>query len=492
MIKKLGLTVILAITLLTGIFLIKIIPILKQTFPLENTDAVLFTLSQNVDGSRDFVITLFQEAFLHSFVITIVILLVFCCISRFLRLFSYKKSLLFTVAAVYSWFAYSAYTQLPLIEYFAALQNVSMESEHSDFYASEYVNPDSVRIHFGDKQNLVLVFLESMEYNFQDSSNGGNLSENAIPEITEYMKNGQSFIPGGTQIWGTGWTMADIVAKTCGIPLTFPPSISNQIKPIEKFLPGTTCLTDILIQNGYNVVVSQGSNLNFSGMNTFLKTHSSPLAFGLMEYAQDERVKNDTVSFWGVKDRLHYELVKEKISLLAKQEKPWAMWLFTIDTHSPYGYLDPDCTPDSPVKKEDQYPFVLRCSSKQLKQFIEWSKKQEWYENTTFAIMGDHATMTAPGSVGFKDSTINHYWLDFFLNSVKSTDKVERRFSSMDIFPTILESMGAEIPGAALGLGRSLFSSEPTLLEKYGLDSLNSALKKRSVEYDYFLYFDRK
>ena len=60
------------------------------------------------------------------------------------------------------------------------------------------------------------------------------------------------------------------------------------------------------------------------------------------------------------------------------------------------------------------------------------------------------------------------------------------------MFPTILEAMGAKIPGRALGLGRSLYSLAPTLLEQYGLDSLNNALEKRSPNYGYFIYKDKK
>ena len=73
-----------------------------------------------------------------------------------------------------------------------------------------------------------------MEFNFQDSANGGNLSENLIPEISEYIKKEQSFIPGGTQALGMGWTMADAVVKTCGIPLTLPPSITTSFRPIKN------------------------------------------------------------------------------------------------------------------------------------------------------------------------------------------------------------------------------------------------------------------
>lgn len=435
---------------------------MKETFPLENTEAVLFTLSQNIEGSRDFVITLFIGILKNSLIITAAIVSLFfsffLIIKKFFRYtklskISYNRLILFVNLVTIVWFAYTAYTQLPIIDYYLKWQNLDAKSEHSEFYAKEYIDPDSVQIGFKEKRNLILIFLESMEYNFQDSANGGNLSENLIPEITEYIKKEQSFIPGGTQAWGMGWTIADAVAKTCGIPLTLPPSINGSFKPIKSFLPGATCLTDILANNGYNIIFSQGSNLKFSGMNDLLKTHSTPQAFGLLEYSKDERVKKDTSSFWGIKDKIHYELTKEKINILAKNEKPWAIWLFTIDTHSPFGYLDPDCTPREVIPKEKQYPYVIKCASKQLHEFIGWAKQQEWYKNTTIAVMGDHATMAAPSSVGFRDTTITHYWLNFFINSAKTTKINKRAFTSLDFFPTILESIGAEIQGHKLGLG---------------------------------------
>lgn len=39
------------------------------------------------------------------------------------------------------------------------------------------------------------------------------------------------------------------------------------------------------------------------------------------------------------------------------------------------------------------------------------------------------------------------------------------KFNAMDLFPTILASIGASIPGERLGLGTNLFSGERTLQE---------------------------
>ena len=479
------------------------IPILTATFPLENTDAVMFTLTQNIEGSRDFAISLIMGAIKSSIAISFFLLIVVVIVLhavrflykrtsfRFTTYFTFKRLVVALNVICFVILAKGVYSDIPVIDYYVKWKDSLVTPDHSDFYIKEYVNPDSVHVEFKEKKNLILIFLESMEYNFQDSINGGNQSKNLIPEITEYLKKEQSFVPGGTQASGMGWTMADAVAKTCGIPLMFPPSISNSFISLESFLPGVTCLTDVLAKNGYDIVVSQGSNMKFASMEGFLETHNVLKYYDMMKYLKDERVRKDSTSHWGVKDMMLYELVKEHVEKLSNNREPWAMWFFTIDTHTP-GFLDPRCFADAAVEKKDEMPLAIRCASRQIDSFIKWAKAQEWFDNTVIAVMGDHAMMAAPELVGFKDENLTHYWLDFFINSNKSAENYSRKFTSLDMFPTILEAMGAEIPNGALGLGRSLYSSSPTLLEKYGLDSLNRALDKRSVEYDYFLFYRRK
>ncbi len=59
-----------------------------------------------------------------------------------------------------------------------------------------------------------------------------------------------------------------------------------------------------------------------------------------------------------------------------------------------------------------------------------------------------------------------------------------REFSTLDVFPTILASIGSKIEGNKLGLGVNLFSNEKTLVEKMGLKKLNVELEKRSKFYE--------
>lgn len=475
------------------IALYNLIPVFTRTFPLQNTEAVLFSLTQNVMGAQDFAIHLIQGTIIEALKTTSILTVALSLFALAISFFFKKNGFKFFIFAFFASVLISAsislkriYNEIPLKEYYQTWSQTLSTPQHSEFYQKEYVDPRQVTITFKEKKNLLLLFLESIEFNYQDFANGGNLKENLIPEITEYMNQYQSFKPGGTWIWGTGWTMADAVAKTCGIPLQFPKGIDGNTFGVYTFLPGAYCLSDILSKEGYATAFSQGANLKFASMKYFLNTHSVSDAYGFQEYQQDKRFRIDTTTIWGIRDSTHYEILKQRISKLDSSSKSWFLWAETIDTHTPYGVLDRECkTKDIP--EEQQYPSVIKCTSMQLHRFIEWAKQQSWFSNTTIAIMGDHTTMADLKTVGYTDTSIKRYWLNFFINSTIKPINPNRIFSSLDMYPTILEAMGAEVEGHALGLGRSLYSSEPTLIEKYGLSKLNQHLRKRSIEYDYFL-----
>ena len=54
----------------------------------------------------------------------------------------------------------------------------------------------------------------------------------------------------------------------------------------------------------------------------------------------------------------------------------------------------------------------------------------------------------------------------------------------MDMFPTTLAAIGAEIEGNRLGLGTNLFSEEETLIEKYGFEEVNDQIRYKSDFYN--------
>ena len=60
----------------------------------------------------------------------------------------------------------------------------------------------------------------------------------------------------------------------------------------------------------------------------------------------------------------------------------------------------------------------------------------------------------------------------------------------MDMYPTILASMGVQIEGERLGLGTNLFSGEKTLVEELGYDYVDKELRKKSDFYNNALLGD--
>jgi phosphoglycerol transferase len=47
-----------------------------------------------------------------------------------------------------------------------------------------------------------------------------------------------------------------------------------------------------------------------------------------------------------------------------------------------------------------------------------------------------------------------------------------------DVFPTLLQALGMELPGGRAGIGVSLFAKEPNLVETYGQDKLDGMLRR--------------
>ena len=79
----------------------------------------------------------------------------------------------------------------------------------------------------------------------------------------------------------------------------------------------------------------------------------------------------------------------------------------------------------------------------------------------------------------------NRRIFNLFINSEISTkNNKNRKFTSFDMLPTTLASIGATIENDQLGLGTNLFSEKKTLIEKYDIEFVNEELEKKSIFYN--------
>ena len=476
------------------------VPWAFDTFPLSNIEAVLFTLFAGTnEGSEEFVISsILGKVVVPSIKIFVVLVIVqvsfafalhrmdkgvefyFKKIRCSLNSGRFKTSLLqlqkslFVLLMFYCFALSLTIPGIVLSTPFQALFQVPVDSE---LYRNHFVHPDSLELEFPERpKNLIVILMESMETNF----------EIYTPEILELKNNSMNFSPGGVSVAGTSWTIAGITGKLCGIPLNMPMGIGEYLGKLPTYLPGAKCLMNVLEKKGYNQVYMQGSSGDFTQKRMFWTEHGNVSVHDIEYYKRVGKIPNDYKVFWGFEDRKLYNLAKEELNSLSKKGAPFVLYMLTVDTHQPEGFVDSQCAKDF-VDIEGKFPKALHCASKQLDDFVTWVKLQPWYTNTVISVMGDHtmAMLSPKANVPLSDSL---YWTNFIINSAVTIPVRERQYSSLDMFPTLLEAMGFKLENRSAGLGRSLYSDSLTMLELYGRQVLDSLLRERSIQYDDFLF----
>lgn len=360
---------------------------------------------------------------------------------------------------------------------------IESQTHDSSFIASEYVKPEKTNIELPEeKRNLIYIFLESMETTYYSVQDGGLSQYDLIPEISKLAKEGTNFsdtdkLGGAYTLYGTTWTVGAMTAQTAGVPLKL--SIEdNAMGEYSTFLGGAYSIGQVLQKNGYQNYLLLGSDATFGGRRNLFEQHGNYEIWDF-ESARNES-KVDEKIWWGYTDDQLFEYAKEKVAYLAEQDEPFNFTMLTADTHFPDGYRCKDC----PNKWDEQYKDVISCSSKKVGDFIKWLQKQDYYDNTTIVIAGDHLTMQSNFFELEDGQDYQKKVVNLIINPAVEAENTNRIYSTMDLYPTTLAALGANIEGNKLGLGTNLFSNEETLIEKYGVEYVNNELMKISRFYN--------
>ena len=322
-----------------------------------------------------------------------------------------------------------------------------------------------------------------MEMSFADQANGGARDENVIPGLTALAEENEDFsgadnsqLNGGYSMPSTTWTMGGIFAATAGLPLQTDVG-RNTMSTQSTFFPGITALGDILENAGYNQTFSCGSPVSFGGRELYLQEHGN-YTFHDYEYAQANGIiPRGYYVWWGFEDARLFEMAKNDITNMASSGQPFNYTLLTVDTHFEDGYVCELC-PDT--FGNNQYANVMACSNKQVKKIIDWIQEQDFADDTTIVISGDHLTMDSDFCDDVKKSYQRKVYTTYINSSAQKETDNKRTYTTFDAFPTTLAALGANIEGNRLGLGTNLYSSTQTLSERYGVEKEKSELKKKS------------
>lgn len=357
-------------------------------------------------------------------------------------------------------------------------------------YEDHYVDPEKVAITAsGETRNLIYIYVESLETTYTSLELGGAQGINYMPLLTDLAEQNLSFsdkeagqLGGFHTPLGTGWTMSALLSTTSGIPFSFPLGENghNKMSQRQTFASGLTTLGDILEEKGYRQEFLCGSDAKFAGRDTYFKQHGSYEIFDLYTARKEGYIPEDYYEFWGYEDEILFKIARDEVRRLAAGDAPFNLTLLTVDLHHVGGYYCDVCENTYNSKLAN----VVSCTDRQVTEFVEWCRTQDFYEDTTIIITGDHPRMDTQlvSTVEYDDRTI----YNCFLNAVPTPagEVNGRTFTSFDLFPTTLAALGFSIEGERLGFGVNLFSAEATLAETMGYKELETEINKFS---DYYI-----
>ena len=451
------------------------------TFGRLGFDSVLYTLSSSLGGVQSGQITRYL---LLAFLPTVLFTALVTFLLQKARQLRQRTRLYWCAAVLALGMTVFAAFDVELVAY------LFHQNADSKLYNAAYADPDKTKITFPkDKRNLIYIMLESMETSYLSKELGGAMEENLIPELYDLAKENLCFsntnekVGGYYTTKGATWTIGSMVAQTAGIPLKTPTEDVNKYGSSgEDFLPGVTTLTNILHNAGYTQALMVGSDVSFGGREAYYTQHQIDQIYDIYTARNDGIIPGNYFVWWGMEDLHLFEYAKQKITDLAANPEPFAFTMLTVDTHHVGGY---QCALCQESKSGETYDQSISCSSRQVADFVQWIQAQDFYENTTIIIVGDHESMDNGYFSRMADDDYQRLLYNCFINVSATPKKVtNRQFAAVDLFPTTLAAIGCTIEGDRLGLGTNLFSNVMTLTERMGYENFSNELAKASSYYE--------
>ena len=210
-----------------------------------------------------------------------------------------------------------------------ALKNLNIDP-------TRYTSPLQVQAQAG--KNIIILSLESLEKGF--------ITSNKLQEVTPFLrklKKEHSFYE-MNQIPGATWTAGSLYTFLTGTPCYFK-------EPGDKMLKNSkstqiTGLSHVLTAAQYNMTYIIGSP-HFANITDILKTYKIPYK------AEKEFAENYPHTPFGPFDQYLFKEAKIELLNLKAKGKPFCLFLSTINTHAPDGFIDPEAEKRTPKQKSD-------------------------------------------------------------------------------------------------------------------------------------------
>lgn len=347
-------------------------------------------------------------------------------------------------------------------------------NKEGTFFERNFVNVSNSLFTFPkQKKNIIFISLESTETTMMSRKNGGIyedqylkiLEQSALDPKNIHFSHSDKLLGGAKQLKRARLSVTANYAMTCGLPFVWTANFSQSTRTDVSpyYFPGVKCLGDILKEFGYTTSAIFGSDHYDWNVGYVFSTH------GFQRVYDSKAIKG----FGGyVRDYSVLEFARQKLTDAGNSGKPFYFHILTLDSHEP-GYICKLC-PDGPTA----LIRAFKCLDNQIKEFVEWCRRQPWFDNTVLFLHGDHFLRNLQLEDFSKRLNRSRTIFNLIINSEKNATNTKlRSFSSLDVMPTILSAAGVKIKGNTVNLGVDLFSGKKTLIETNGLQEVNDELE---------------
>ena len=298
--------------------------------------------------------------------------------------------------------------------------------------------------------NFIYIYAESLERTYFDEA----IFPGLITQLRTLENQAISFT-NIVSVFSTRFTMGGIVASQSGIPLVTPTSDGNAMADMDTFLPAATGLGNLLHSEGYYLAFMGGASRHFAGKAKFLKSREFDSIDDyetLQPYLSDQTYRNT----WGLYDDTLFDLAYERFVRLSAEKKRFGLFLLTLETHHPNGFLSKSMTHVSYRDGSNLMLNAVASSDQQIGRFVHRIRNSSQGKNTVIVIASDHISFANSTTPLLQRGTRRNL---FFILPSHTTPprKIDRKGSTLDAGVTLLPFLGYK---GSIGLGRDLLDPD--------------------------------
>lgn len=320
-------------------------------------------------------------------------------------------------------------------------------------------------------QNVVLIILESFNFDYMGKPFGDHGYTPFLDSLAErgiFFQN--HFANARRSIEGIGAILG-------GIPAWMnEPFLSSQY--MSNYFLG---IGSLLAKKKYHTSFFHGGHNGTMYFDSFVKSVGIENYYGSNEYPN----QSDDDGIWGIYDGPFLQWMAEKVSGF---HQPFFSTVFTLSSHNPYRIPD-EFSGKFPKGNLDIFE-AIGYADQSLRKFFERVEKEAWYPDTLFVLTADH---TYRNSRAEYDNELGQHRIPLVLfhplweKDPKQKPKVDQTeiTSQIDILPTILDFLGAEVPERNF-LTRSVFVPG----ERFAVTFVDG--KYHLAEKEYFLTYSQR